>query len=27
LNLMSGHNNLLDWSKNWHKVKTIAKSF
>jgi radical SAM superfamily enzyme YgiQ (UPF0313 family) len=26
LNLLSGHNNLADWSKNWHKVKTILKS-
>ena len=26
LNLLSGHNNLTDWSKNWHKVQTILKS-
>lgn len=26
LNLLSGHNNLSDWSKNWHKVKTFIKS-
>lgn len=26
LNLLSGHNNLTDWSKNWHKVKTFFKS-
>jgi len=27
LNLLSGNNNLADWSKNWHKVKTLIKSF
>jgi len=26
LNLSSGRNNLADWSKNWHKVKTLLKS-
>ncbi len=26
INLRSGHNNLLDWGKNWHKVKTFIKS-
>lgn len=26
LNLLSGHNNLSDWSKNWHKMKTFLKS-
>jgi radical SAM superfamily enzyme YgiQ (UPF0313 family) len=26
LNLSSGRNNLADWPKNWHKVKTLLKS-
>lgn len=26
INLLSGHNNLTDWAKNWHKVKTLLKS-
>jgi radical SAM superfamily enzyme YgiQ (UPF0313 family) len=26
MNLQSGHNNLLDWGKNWHKIKTFIKS-
>jgi anaerobic magnesium-protoporphyrin IX monomethyl ester cyclase len=26
MNLRSGHNYLLDWSKNWHKAKTFLKS-
>jgi len=26
INLRSGHNNLTDWGKNWHKVKTLLKS-
>jgi radical SAM superfamily enzyme YgiQ (UPF0313 family) len=26
LNLFSGHNNLSDWSRNWHKLKTFLKS-
>jgi len=26
INLRSGHNYLLDWAKNWHKIKTLFKS-
>jgi len=26
MNLFSGHNNLSDWSRNWHKLKTLLKS-
>ena len=26
LNMGSGHNNFTDWSKNWHKVKTLVRS-
>lgn len=26
MNLFFGYNNLSDWSKNWHKVKTLLKS-
>jgi len=26
INLRSRGNNLLDWRKNWHKVKTLVKS-
>lgn len=26
MNMGSGHNILTDWSKNWHKVKTIGRS-
>lgn len=26
MNLFSGHNNLSDWPKNWHKVKTFLRS-
>jgi magnesium-protoporphyrin IX monomethyl ester (oxidative) cyclase len=26
INLRSGHNYLMDWAKNWHKVKSFLKS-
>jgi radical SAM superfamily enzyme YgiQ (UPF0313 family) len=26
MNLRSGHNNLADWPKNWHKIITLAAS-